>query len=260
MKILTSTGSIFGAIEEIVERATKHIHIVSPYIQLEKKDGQWSRLMDSLVEQNKDLQIVFITRKPDDKSPEKRLEKTQAIRKSLYEYSDEIWLVPNLHAKCYFNGDRALTTSMNLYYHSTKDNFEIGVDFEGEDDLPNLELIDKYISVLVRNGEEIRAIDNGKQAIELQFKQEGEHFTVYSENQEELGFCIVCKKKIALDAIETHVIRCKDCWKDKRRGFVKGNYCHICGAEASISTNKPACRSCYRQLKPIRLKLNKTEV
>lgn len=251
MKVCSSTSSLTGAIEEIVLNAEKELFLVSPYIKFTKKnDEMWSTLVQGLelTKKKEGTNIVFITRKP-----KKKTEETE-IKNKLKKYAHKVWLVPDLHAKCYFNGNRALVSSMNLYYHSASENFEIGVDFQGASDEESLRYIRNYINLLMDMGEEILAGTKSSGSIKIKYSETYGKYTLKSENQEHLGFCIVCRNEIKLDINKPkklHVVRCKDCWEDKKKGAVKGQFCHICGYTIKTSADKPACISCYRQIRKI---------
>ncbi len=250
LKVCSSTSSLTGAIEEIVLNAEKELFLVSPYIKFTKKNDKiWSTLIQGLELTKKNgINIVFITRKPKNKT------EITEIKNKLKKYADKVWLVPDLHAKCYFNGNRALVSSMNLYYHSASENFEIGVDFQGESDEESLRYIQNYINLLMDMGEEILAGTKTSGSIKLKYSETNGKYTLKSENQEHLGFCIVCRNEIKIDINKPkklHVVRCKDCWEDKKKGAVKGQFCHICGYTIKTSTDKPACISCYRQIRKI---------
>ncbi|GAH37250.1 unnamed protein product, partial [marine sediment metagenome] len=179
LKVCSSTSSLTGAIEEIVLNAEKELFLVSPYIKFTKKNDKiWSTLIQGLELTKKNgINIVFITRKPKNKT------EITEIKNKLKKYADKVWLVPDLHAKCYFNGNRALVSSMNLYYHSASENFEIGVDFQGESDEESLRYIQNYINLLMDMGEEILAGTKTSGSIKLKYSETNGRYTLKSENQ-----------------------------------------------------------------------------
>lgn len=112
-EFLTTSGTSHE-LENIIIDSKKKLTLVSPYLQLSKTFHQ--RLKDA---SNRGVKIVIIYGKDELKPNE---------RNSLAELRNvELYYFENLHAKCYFNEDRMIITSMNMYEFSEKNNREMGV-------------------------------------------------------------------------------------------------------------------------------------
>lgn len=142
IEVINETDAITGKILKIIKEAKETVFIVSPYLQT------WDRLQNALdYKLGKGVNVTIITRKT------KKGESSSEIQSPFDKC--EINLLPNLHSKIYFNEDQGLITSMNMYGHSAKKNYEIGVYFpSGSDQLSDIKnnidyLIDRaepYIS------------------------------------------------------------------------------------------------------------------
>ena len=160
MRLVTMTKTLDKIIEEIIRDTTDTLHIVSPYVQLSKRDEEWYRVTKALNSlKGSATEIIFMIRKPG-----RKMKGFFNNINQLKEYASEIWLIPNLHSKCYFNGKKALITSLNFYYHSTKHNFELGVVIDK--DQTTLKTINEYIEALKDVGEQILQKERTKVSVE----------------------------------------------------------------------------------------------
>ena len=94
-------------IENIILNAKKSLVLVSPYLQVSKT------FMDRLTdadERGTEIQVIFgkDQLKPDEKDQLKKLRNLSLL------------FCENLHAKCYFNDDTMVITSMNMYEFQRK--------------------------------------------------------------------------------------------------------------------------------------------
>lgn len=119
-KFLTTKG-MSAAIENIVKCAKAHLVLVTPYVQL--SEDFRDRINEA---NNKGIQITLIYGKE---------ELRDQVRKSLDSFEHlELIYHPHLHAKCYHNGNEMIIGSMNLYEYSEKNNREMGILLNKEDD------------------------------------------------------------------------------------------------------------------------------
>jgi hypothetical protein len=126
MKLLTGKD-IFNALLEIIDEADETLIIVSPFIKLDNSKGDLEKFVEKLKEKSKKGIVEIHTRpKGHDKGEEEiyTVEKLSKIFTGIS--SDHIYFNKNLHAKLYFNGKKALITSMNLLDHSIENSIEIG--------------------------------------------------------------------------------------------------------------------------------------
>lgn len=175
MELITTTNSISGKIESIIRDAEKELYLVSPYIQLEKsEDEQWNSIKKAIrYAVNHKVEIYIIARRPEGKYAKNPIE----IFKDFHGPYLHIYLVEDLHTKLYFNGIDALVSSMNLYFHSSKNNHEIGIQFKLPEDKDQIIKIRKYISYLTEDAE--------KYQTENELEQEEQKKTQYESRLKE---------------------------------------------------------------------------
>ncbi|RYG54919.1 MAG: hypothetical protein EOO01_00050 [Chitinophagaceae bacterium] len=101
-------------IERIISSARKEIFLISPYLQISKIFMQ--RLMDAA---GRGVRIHIVYGKKDLKADQ--LDQLRGLN------GVTICFLENLHAKCYFNEQDMIITSMNLYEYSEKNNREMGI-------------------------------------------------------------------------------------------------------------------------------------
>ena len=112
-EFLTTHGTAFQ-IENVIAGAKERLTLVSPFLKLSKTLTE--RLQDA-ARRGVKITIVF---------GKEELEREQ--EHLLAGLADaRLYFLPNLHAKCYFNEDRMVITSMNMYEFSEKHNREMGV-------------------------------------------------------------------------------------------------------------------------------------
>ena len=112
-----TTLQISSFIEDVIMTGKKKITLVSPYLQISRN------LFERLTDADKDgVEIVVIYGKDKLHTRErKQLTELKNIR---------LYFSKNLHAKCYFNEDKLVVTSMNMYEYSEKNNREMGIGIE----------------------------------------------------------------------------------------------------------------------------------
>lgn len=147
-----NTEKIIHWIKEIITSAEDELIIIVPYIKTS------SRIYDSLYQANqKGVDITLIYR-------ENKLS-TSEKQKLLSLQNLNLLHHPNIHAKCYYNGDLLLICSMNLYDYSEKNNREMGVLLHLNDIEENERSFGSYASdepiEFLNAKKEIREIING---------------------------------------------------------------------------------------------------
>ena len=155
-RILADIDQITRALLFMIKNARRQLDIVSPYIQLRfSAKKRWKAFDDAISEAiRRDVKISFVSRERDANT-------TADAMKLLKEYRElgcNVFLVPDLHAKIYWNETIALVTSMNLYYGSTIKNREIGVIIDSPRDH---DAIRKYIDELKASSMKT-SIDGGR--------------------------------------------------------------------------------------------------
>jgi hypothetical protein len=141
-------------IPKLITQADEEVILIVPYIQTS------DTILKALQKANKDNKRIVIVYR-ENKLSDKEKEKLLAL--------DNLDLLhhPNIHCKCYYNGDLLIIGSMNLYEYSEKNNREMGVVFGNLDEG---EIVEKYnveyfqvdeFSSIADPLEEIRQIING---------------------------------------------------------------------------------------------------
>jgi len=119
-EFLTTLGTS-NAIEKLIRTAVSHLTLVTPYLKL--SNNMVHRIRYAC---NKGIKITLIYGKSELAKNEKEiLESLDNIR---------IYFCENLHAKCYFNEEHLILTSMNLYEYSQNNNREMGIEFYAKTD------------------------------------------------------------------------------------------------------------------------------
>ena len=119
-KFVSTVGTVFY-IERVILEAKKSITLITPFLQLNK--NLIERLEDA-EKQNIELTIIY-----------GKHELTSYEEKILYKFSNiEIYFCKNLHSKCYFNEKLMVITSMNLYEYSERNNREMGIVIDKDED------------------------------------------------------------------------------------------------------------------------------
>ena len=161
-EFLTTKGTAYH-LENIIKDAKKKLVLVSPYLQISQTF--YERLKDA---SKKGVSTKIIYGKDELNNSEK---------KSISELENvELFFFQNLHAKCYFNENNMIITSMNMYAFSEVTNREMGVLINRTKDS---ELFQNAIN-------ETFSIIQSSHKIELK---------LLKENQKN-GHCIRCNNKI----------------------------------------------------------------
>lgn len=221
-----TTHAIASRIEAIIRKAQYQVVLVSPYLQFSTTFVQ--RLYDA---ERRGVEIVVIYGK-DELSTEARSALAELRRLRLY-YCE------NLHAKCYFNAEAMVITSMNLYEYSEKNNREMGVWVTADEPLYD----DAWEEALsIKEISEQRFLNEAQRAAaETPFGEE--RFTRPGRQGE--GYCIRCRASIAHDPNRPFCRTCYTVWAQWEDAWYPEVYCHTCGAESDTSMSKPECYSCF---------------
>jgi hypothetical protein len=169
-----NTAKLIHWISEIIKTAESELVIIVPYIKTS------SRVFDSLNRASKrGVDITLIYR--EDKLNRSEKQKLLSLQNlNLFHH-------PNIHTKCYYNGDLLLVCSMNLYEYSEKNNREMGVLLH-RIDIENNEwgygVTDEEIEFLNAK-KEIREIINGSTVERVNSKKHNNSFELENLKSEE---------------------------------------------------------------------------
>ncbi len=216
-EFLTTQGTSYH-IENIITSAKKDIILISPYLQFSKT--LFERLKDA---DNRNVEITLIYGK-DELKPSERSKLQQLKNLTIY-------FCENLHAKCFFNEESMVITSMNMYEFSEKNNREMGVLIRAKDD-------ENVFREALREAQSIARSSIKEELSRPKGKP-------YSRRTKQTGYCIRCKTNIHYNLDAPYCPDCYEVWaKWKDPDYVEP-YCHTCGKAYATTIEKPTCSSCY---------------
>lgn len=229
-EFLTTNGTSYN-IENIIIDAKSKLILVSPYLQISKTF--FERLKDA---SNKGVAIKIIYGKDELKPNE---------RNSLADLKNvELFYFENLHAKCYFNENKMVITSMNMYEFSEKNNREMGVLI---DRINDKDLFDKAVSETLSILQSSEQIPLRKAARQFQNKwnnvDNGKSKSTYKKQVR--GYCIRCEERINYDPEKPYCSNCYTVWAQFENYDYQENVCHRCGEYEPTTMAKPQCYSCF---------------
>lgn len=229
-EFLTTNGTSYN-IENIIIDAKSKLILVSPYLQISKTF--YERLKDA---SNKGVAIKIIYGK-DELKPNER--NSLADLKSV-----ELFYFENLHAKCYFNENKMVITSMNMYEFSEKNNREMGVLI---DRIKDKDLFDKAVSEthsILQSSEQIPLRKAARQIQNDWTKTEnGKSKSNYKKQVR--GYCIRCEGRINYDPGKPYCSDCFSIWAQFENYDYQENVCHRCGEYELTTMAKPQCYNCF---------------
>jgi hypothetical protein len=241
-KFLTTLRTI-SAIEDIINAAQNRIVLISPYVRM-----LGNLYQDLLAADAKGVKLDLFYRKTDMKlEVKKQLDQLKHI--TFYSLED-------LHAKCYFNEESMVITSMNLYDFPESKNREMGVLVTKKDDpeiynnaIDEYKLIQSLAEVVKRETHEKEdstepapTAKKTRKSQSILFRPISEIFTSSSEK----GYCIKCRNRIEYDTAKPY---CSECYQVVKPNYTsyQATYCLYCGKKATTTLNRPLCNSCYQK-------------
>ena len=230
-EFLTTYGTS-SRIEEIMIYAKREIYLVSPFLQLSRTFHE--RLKDASENKVK-ISIVF---GKDELNPKERnsLAKVQNL---------DLFYCENLHAKCYFNESKMVITSMNMYEFSEKNNREMGVFIDSQNDTELFESSKREAFSIIKSAEPINLNKSDRLTPKEQEYKKYLAEPINDYNQRDRGYCIRCNKWIPLDPTRPYCIDCFSIWAQWENLDFQENNCHVCGEHGHMTMAKPLCNKCY---------------
>lgn len=229
---LTTHGTAFH-IENVITRAKRRLVLVTPYLQLSPILHE--RLRDAA---DRGVRITLIYGK-ESLRPDQRRALGELRGLSLH-FSEK------LHAKCYFNEEEMVITSMNLYEFSEKNNREMGVVVTRTDKV-YADAVAEVESIVA--AAEVQVLERPARVREWQERRSVNVRRASSRRTAARGeaFCIRCRRSIPYDPQEPYCDRCAEVWSAFENPDYVERVCHSCGRETQSSMSKPLCYACYRQ-------------
>lgn len=229
-EFLTTYGTS-SKIEEIMINAKHEIYLVSPFLQLSKTF--YERLKDA---SGNNVKISIVYGKDELKPSE---------RNSLAGISNlELFFSKNLHAKCYFNEDKMVITSMNMYEFSEKNNREMGVFIDLKNDKEVFENAKRETISIIKSAEIIKLSKSERSTDKKDeyIKNIAEPKKVF--NQSNFGYCIRCGISIPFESNKPYCNQCYSSWAFWGNYEFKEKFCLSCGNDSPVSMAVPLCEIC----------------
>lgn len=234
-EFLTTNGASYH-IERIIMDAQTTLVLISPFLRL--SENFFTRLRDA---DRRGVKIVLVYGK--DELSEQEWEKLAQLENLALRYLE------NLHAKCYFNEQEMVITSMNLYDFSEKRNREMGVLVVDKKDKELFSEVIKEAKSIVNSSvkKELKptlgdVLKKVGVALGTAVKEElNEKYSSSGVN----GYCIRCGTKIRHNLEKPYCRECYEEWSKWENPDYMESYCHTCGKDELTTMEKPQCRSCY---------------
>jgi phosphatidylserine/phosphatidylglycerophosphate/cardiolipin synthase-like enzyme len=259
-KFLNAKQSL-GEIERIISNAKSTIVMISPYIKI--NDDLIQRLKDA--GELRRVNVLMVCRKRDLNLVER--EKLGAIHNLSLCFNERV------HAKCFFNEDTMVITSLNLYDSSLGDNREMGVLLKNtiEGDKEAFEEAKNEAKFIIRECQsdtsrlklqqlkveqipQMKAEHKSSNAIKIRTeKKDGSIFKEISkffgfdDLEDNNGYCIRCGKTIIFNIDAPLCRNCYQQWNKYKDATYLENFCNKCGNSADTSKEHPLCYSCYKK-------------
>jgi len=219
VKFLT-TLEASAKVEKIIREAKNELTIITPFLKLSNLFLE--RFRDA---ENRGVRIKLVYGKRElDSKEQNSLEQLNNL---------DLYFCESLHAKCYFNEEQMVITSLNLYDYSIKNNREMGVYIKREE---NEKL---FNDALTEANSIIQSAILEKLSVEKEIHVEDE------DTNHRTGFCIRHHKTISFNPEQPLCTSCYKVWVEFGDPDYPENYCHACGKIASTSYRKPLCWKCY---------------
>jgi phosphatidylserine/phosphatidylglycerophosphate/cardiolipin synthase-like enzyme len=213
-----TTWAAANEIDNIIKNAKGWLVLITPYVEVPEALLQSLKQADK---RNIRITLVYQKLKQDERS---RLAELRNL---------SLRCLENLHAKCFFNEESMVITSLNLLDKSEQKNREMGILISAAEDrqlysdaLDEAKLI---VDSSTADGERVRA---GKG-------------TISGQSTRKMGYCIRCGKLVPHDVVKPLCINCYADWAEWGNPNYQESFCHSCGKAEATTIAKPQCRSCY---------------
>lgn len=228
-EFLTTSGTIHRT-EQIITDAKTSLVLISPYVQISR--NVYERLQDA---SKRKVSITFVYGKCELDSEEyETLKQINGL---------QLFYFDSLHAKCYFNEETLIITSMNLYEYSSK-NREMGILLSKSGDKDLYEKAAQEAESIIKNAEFKYNAFRGNNSYNVNTQHASQiRQPLYNPA---MGSCIRCATEIQLDSTRPFCRKCFDIWSRFGDPFYEENYCHACGKKQITSMDKPFCYTCYK--------------
>jgi len=259
-EFLTTQGTAYY-LENIIMNATQWLVLISPYLNI--SNNFLLRLQDA---DKRKVKITIVYGKSELTPNEKR--KLQELENLSLFYCDK------LHAKCFFNDNYMIITSMNMHEFSEKTNREMGVLIRKEDNtdqkiyedamrevksiLDSVKGENEVVPSKVRGIPDTKPYDVKRRLAKSTenggWVKGGEALVSFlnklseksaTSNKSKLGHCIRCNVSIPFDLDRPYCRECFSSWRKWGNPDYLEKFCHNCGNNDRSSMLYPQCYSCF---------------
>lgn len=245
MVAFLNTSKAYATIEEIIDKATTEVFLISPYIRFPKPLLERLKYKDGL-----GIRTTVVCR-------EKDINKDlgSQVRSDLKQLKNlELRFDDDLHAKCFYNQESMVITSLNLLESSERKNREMGVLLSLKDDPLVFKEALNEAQFIVSNsrkdsliGNIARSIAKEAKAIVDSSKNDKPSRGRTTRTTKAEGHCIRCNTNIHYNQDKPYCLNCFRLWKKSgSHEDYKEKYCHLCGKQINTTKEYPLCRNCYR--------------
>ena len=167
------------------------------------------------------------------------------------------------------NEYEGVITSLNLYEHSQKNNWEMGVRFSKEDDSElydgALKEVKKIIAFIANSSEKssVSSTYNRDYRTSGGDKYQKSKMSPILKNTPkkgflekaldsvlgETGYCIRCGEYIDYNLEKPYCPEHFKSWAKYKNENYQEKYCHMCGEKAKTSKKRPVCYDCFQKFK-----------
>ena len=241
MVAFLTTSKAYATIEEIIDKATTKVVLISPYIRI--SDQLFDRLKHI---DRQGIRTIVVCRGKDLDTEEKgRLRQLKNL---------ELRFDEDLHAKCFYNEKFMVITSLNLFDYSRQHNREMGILLSSDEDADTFKEALREANFIVDGAKKDSPIRNIIREAVKEAKAVVDSPTVgdvrkakTSSTRKNGGYCIRCKANIPLDPSKPYCENCFSVWVKYEDPAYKEKYCHWCGKTTKTTIEYPLCRSCYNK-------------
>ncbi len=231
-----TTNAISQNLEQIILEARSNLILLSPYLKLSSKIAE-----SLMIASNKGVRIQLIYGKGKEKLKAAD-RKALAVLRNL-----QLYYFEKLHAKCYFNEETMIITSMNMHEYSARNNSEFGLLINRKEDTQIFnDAFRESLSILgqlspqhlgdLKQVEKRTIPDNSVKDL----------FGVTNPVSKKQGVCIGCGDPIPKNLKRPYCLECYHDFLDDEDFNEHELYCHTCGEISETTIYRPQCISCYK--------------
>ncbi len=229
-KFLTTRGTT-SEIERIINEAKTRLVLISPYLSIPET------LLECLEAASKKVRIELVYGKN---------ELSADTVTQLHSISNlSVFFYKHVHAKCYFNEESMVITSLNLFDFSESHNREMGISVTKQAD-PDI-----YRDAVAEAGRIINFAERvylKTQRIKNEVPSANRNTSGRVSTEPVHGHCIRCGTQVPLDPNKPYCRTCYESWAEWENPEYEENCCHMCGKPTATTIDYPLCKVCFRKL------------